>query len=770
MPVDHPAYQEEQSHLEQTLQRIDEEQRFLIGRNQDLEKEVSRTAGDPVLYNIFHSSRVNLAYNQEQLENFELIRDQAYFARLDFREAGTDETESIYLGKVGFISRQNGDVVIVDWREPVATLYYGGTEGQMEYAAPGGLIRCEVELKRQFELAGAVIKRIFDTRLAEVLQSGGDGIPRDDLLLSRLEKQADRRLRDIVSTIQKEQNSIIRAGIERPIIVQGVAGSGKTTVALHRLAYLLYRYREILTPENVLIIAPNRIFLTYISDVLPSLGVKDVTQTTLQELFMNVVGRALKVAPVLSKFYLFLEQDRSIYTQVAADLARRCSAVKGSVAFKELLDQMAQAAVRAALPAKPLMLDGVLLVDTKGLWERYNQESPNLPPADRLAVIKRSISKLVERHIAERLKECQQRFEQELEKLRKARGYGSKEMLMIYKQREEELAAIQSGSKAALESFLSGFGEMDALTIYRTVLSDAKLLQQLGSRWFAPEDLACTAIFSRQLFQQGLVEPEDLGPLAYLRIKLNGVAKQHRFQHIVIDEGQDLNALELSVLKDLMGHSSFTVVGDVSQSIQPGRGVHDWQEITQGSFSSDQCRMANLSLSYRTTAEIVLFANEVLRTRHFTGDMAKPVLRTGSLPYLQGFPDQNALLNAIISTVRSLQGEGMQTVALVTRTAEQGRLLHGQLRSKGLTARLTEQDSDQYEGGLLVIPAYLAKGLEFDAVIVCDAGGESFRDGELDAKMLYVTLTRAMHKLYVFYSGALTPLLSSCPPELWQSL
>lgn len=765
----HPAYQEEARHLRETLQRIDDEQRFLLLRNQDLDKELDRTAGDPVLYSTFNAARMNIAYNREQMENLEQVKEQAYFARLDFSERGAED-ETIYLGRLGFISRETGDVVVVDWREPIATLYYGGTEGEMSYEAPGGVIECQVSLKRQLEVERDVLRRLFDARLAQMAQGEDLALPRDELLLSRLGQQADKRLRDIVSTIQKEQNVIIRAGMERPLVVQGVAGSGKTTVALHRLAYLLYRYRDSLAPENVLIIAPNRVFLTYISEVLPSLGVHDVTQSTLQEYLQSVIARDLRVLPLSQKFVLFLDQADNAYLDATRELASQCSSLKGDLRFREVLDNLVEAAVRAALPQEAFRLWENNVASPAQLWQRFLDEGNVSPPVQRLEAVRRHVTRLADDRLTLALKQCEADYERRMSDLRQGRARGSKEMLQLYQQRQDDLQRLKTEQQAGLSAYLQLFGQLDPLAIYQALISDAGVLRQVAGKLFPRRTLEAVAMLSAELMQRGLIEPEDLAPLAYLRLRLHGVSKHARFQHVVIDEGQDLNPLEMLVLKLVSGHNSFTVVGDVSQSIQPGRGVHDWRQITGGSFAGSECRSYELSLSYRTTAEIVLFANQVLQSRHFGGQLAQPVMRSGALPYLGPVSDSLAQADSVARIIRGVLERGLRTVAVVTRTAAQAKEAHALLLARGLQPWLMQSDSDEYEGGILVMPAYLTKGLEFDVTIIYDAGSQQYGDQELDAKLLYVALTRAMHELYVLYQGDISPLLARVDDQLFQPL
>jgi DNA helicase-2/ATP-dependent DNA helicase PcrA len=757
--VNHPAYAQEKHHLQHTLERLDRTEKRLKNLAATLVKEANIAVRSEAMEANAKALEIAVEMKMEQLKKLPLIRQQCYFARLDFRENTSEESETIYLGRIGLTEiEEQVDVVIVDWREPIANLYYGGTEGLMAYEAPAGLIECEVYLKRQLDIEEDLIKRIVDTRLAEIL-STGEGLPRDELLLHRLGQSSDRRLRDIVATIQKEQNQIIRAGVAKPLIVQGVAGSGKTTVALHRLAYLLYRYKDTLTPDDILIIAPNRIFLTYISEVLPSLGVTDASQTTLAEYLQIVYGKSLAVLPLAHKLAFFLENSENVYMEGVRDTLSRASMVKGSLSFLRILDRLVEVAGLAALPNKPFSLGNQELLSVGDLKGRFVQDYAMYPPEKRLEEVKRSLRRLADKHRDDALRAATERYEQLFSKARRSHGTGSRELLSLYKEREEALASISEKSQAELESYLNRFRSLDPLSLYRDLLCDQSLLEQIGQAYFSREDLHAVTRAAQQAFGRGAVEQEDLAPLAYLRFKLSGVSGKLQFKHLIIDEGQDLNPLEVAVLRAISGHDSFTIVGDVNQSIVPSKGIHDWKAFREGSFAGSQCSMAQLTLSYRTTTEIVEFANSIMQSRHFTG-LAKAVERSGEVPSVTRCRSRDDLTQHIGQTLTTLLGDEMKNIAVITRTVDEARSLHAALTSLGHALALTITDADEYEGGLQVMPAHLTKGLEFDAVIVCNANEENYRDTELDAKLLYVSVTRAMHRLYVFYTGKITSLLA----------
>lgn len=761
--IDHPAYVEEQQKLLETLQRTDRETRFLRSRNQDLELEIARTAGDHQLYNTFHAARMGVAFNTEQLANLKLIKEQAYFARLDFTERMIGEAETIYLGKLGLISRENAEVVIVDWREPIATLYYGGTEGTTIYESPEGEVECEVHLKRQMEIERDVIKRLVDAQISAAVHGDSTGVPTDEFLLTRLGQQSDRRLKDIVSTIQKEQNAIIRAPLDSPLVVQGVAGSGKTTVALHRLAYLLYRYQDRLKPADVLVIAPNRVFLTYISDVLPGLGVHDVAQSTLTEYLQNVYGRPLNILSRKGSYTV----GHDPYARILYEAKVSATRVKGSTELKSLLEQAANMAGAAALPNEPLTLLGKIVLSQAEIKRQYAADNSRIPPLKRLDELRRTVLRLKEKRVEEARKEVAERYERQLEALRRQRAQGTTSVLKVYQEREVELARIQPQADEEASAYLDQINSPDVLEIYRAIITDPEVLQKGMAKAFSTEALIATAFLSRAVLSSGKVEEEDLAPLAYLRLRLCGVSEKLRFKHLVIDEGQDLTAMELLVLAELADHDSFTIVGDKSQSILPGRGLRDWRDT--GHVFSTPAQRATLSLSYRTTAEIVLFSNEVLRHSLLASQVAEPVLRSGELPYLRHFTDHDEQVAVIHEAISTTCAE-YRNIAVITRNLAEAEGLHRGLTSAGLSCHLLRDDDDDYEAGVKVIPVQLAKGLEFDAVIVANASIADYPEQELDAKLLYVALTRPMHRLYVLYSGALTPILTNMNKSLYQIL
>ena len=348
----------------------------------------SKGAYDPEIEII----KKSVDFLSKELDKFKEAYDKPYFARIDFREYRKD-FESFYIGKCGLGDMMEGEEKVIDWRAPLADLYYSGTQGEAYYRAPMGVIEGELSLKRKFLFDDDHnLKECFDEGINEIiLKSGldeeGDGLI-DEFLRINLENSTGTKLKDVVATIQKEQNDIIRAPKNSPLIIQGSAGSGKTTVALHRLAYLLYRYKGNITGEDILVIAPNKIFLDYISEVLPNLGVEKVEQKTFEELALKKLGIKGKVITKDKKLVEILENDLEKNKYIMSD-----SKIKGSILFKEMLDRYIQVLEREDSNIDNIKVCGYSIFDSKEIKRLFLKDLIKYPVNKRKDEIKNYFSK-----------------------------------------------------------------------------------------------------------------------------------------------------------------------------------------------------------------------------------------------------------------------------------------------------------------------------------------------------------------------------------------
>lgn len=742
MAIRHPDYEREQKRLDETVSAIEREIEML-------REEVREVTDDYVKQVVAYQKAKELRYLEDQ------GKDKPYFGRVDFLKDETYELDIVYIGKRGIVRSDTFDALVVDWRAPIAGLYYSGESKDAFYRTDKGIVRGEVRLKRNFAIEKGKITGIYDGAVKETihremghpdefLQEGFI----DEFLAANLNQTNDSRLKDIVATIQSEQNDIIRADKDRPIVVQGVAGSGKTTIALHRLSYLIYNYQDSMMSKKFMVFAPNRLFLNYISDVLPELGVDDVQQAT----FLDWAAKLVK--PLLPKGWritdpqkllrLFFEegQDRR-----EREMTQNRLRFKGSLACKAALDSYLRYLAETEIPFKKLSFvysrtQQVFSISGETIRELFTGQFGHLPYRKRLEALRKHLK--------------QEMNKQLFAHLRTMRIDLDKQGLTKFERMMEQI----------LEKYLSSFPQVDVFAAYRKLITDETLLRHLAPDDVEENVIADVCRSSAALFAEERIEPEDVAPLLYLRHLVDGLEQAEQFDHTVVDEAQDLSALEIAVIALVTKRQSLTVVGDIAQGIHAYRGLQSWDELTGGVFGQPPAAYYTLAQSYRSTIEIMRCANEVLRRIRLPEPvMAKPVLRHGEKPKMLSYAAPAEKWEQTARLVRELQEEGFQTVAIVARTAEESKQAYKALRGAISELVLLGSKDSRFPGGVTVMPAYLTKGLQFDAVILLDV--ERYTDSEWDAKLLYVAMTRPVHRLLMLHeAGRMTPLLRDVPDEL----
>ncbi|MVP02394.1 HelD family protein [Paenibacillus lutrae] len=714
MDKNQSAYQEEQNRLNGLLQKVD--------------RRLEELRAIPVYRGPDFTEQALEAVRESSRKSLSQASDEPYFGRLDFHPDDKDGAAPLYIGKFGVDDEEGGEPLVIDWRAPVASMFYSFTGGEEKasYDSPEGMVEGLVYLKRNLVIRKQILQRVVDTfeRDSDLLSSAGG----DEFLLYRLGENKDNKLRDIVSTIQAEQDRIIRSAKNAALIIQGVAGSGKTTVALHRLAFLLYQYRDQVKAENMIIFAPNRMFLDYISGVLPELGVGHIRQTTFSDWAFELTGLAAELADP--------GEESAVWFAVGPKRPELNDQVsgrwKGSRAFMNLLGDCFLKYESSCLPeADFLPWDGKRL-SSEMIRTWYSDEYKHLPPAKRrervVARIKRWLG-------------------MELDKLWDA------------KQKKER----KTKSAQRLKTFLKAWPEPDALSFYKNVFDP-----KADVSWFTEEQRnqipPALVKETLALLKRKKVRTEDLPALVYIHSALYGIESAERFDHVVIDEAQDASPFQIAVLDNYTRQHSFTILGDLSQGIHAYRGTTDWAEFTS-LFGEGETAYFELERSYRSTMEIIRFANHVLTTGVGTGLLAEPVFRSGErVKVLQTGKEHRA--EFLRDAISHLLQQSYDTVAVITRTEDAAAILHGALQALGIEASRITADQKQYAGGISVVPVYLTKGLEFDAALLVDADAEHYGANVQDAKLLYVGCTRALHELWVLYSGEASPLVCTDDPEI----
>ena len=658
-------------------------------------------------------------------------RHQAYFAHLDFvPEGGQPETH--YIGRWGVVKMPEMDIRVVDWRSPIANLYYSGQIGPMDYEAPDGRVKGELTLKRMLT--------VHDRRLEGIFDSGV--VSQDAYLQGVLGAVTSDRLREIVTTIQAEQNQVIRFPFRENLIVQGVAGSGKTTIALHRIAYLLYAQRETLRPEQMMILAPNPLFLSYISQVLPDLGVERVRQTTFADLCMGWMG---KNAPKLQLSEGM--EDKLTATPQAREALGQVLRRKGSPDMKARLERWLDGLQETILPPEGLSFGGAVLMSAGELREVFLQQLRPWPLVKRIDELKKVVARRMNRACETMKERLQQMAQSRLEQLLATMPDGEERRARVRKllaSREERLAEVDQRAKEYLKGFRALFPPLDLVSVYRDYLC-------------AQEDAQLQAA-TLPLLEKKRIRGEDLAAVCTICRALYGLPRETA-RHIVMDECQDFSPWQLLLLREVMPGAAFTLVGDLMQGIHEDEGIRGYDEWLEPVFGG-KVTVRTLVTSYRSTMEIMEAANTVAARHPVPGQtLAQPVLRHGARPTVRTFTTDAQRIAALTAQVEAWLREGYHTVALIEKTEAAAKKLLRALPAS-LNARLLRQDDANYAGGVLVLPAAMVKGLEFDCVALCNVNNAQFPEGDVFlARMLYVMMTRPLHALAAFATGEVSRLL-----------
>lgn len=720
------------------------------------------------------------AYNQEldinrklynivkkNIENYKESKDKPYFARIDFRERRKD-TESFYIGKIGLGDVQEGEEKVIDWRAPIADLYYSGTQGEAYYKAPSGVIDGDLKLKRKFLYnSNNDIEKYFDEGINEIILKAagnseeGESSLIDEFLKVNLEESTGKKLKEVVATIQKEQNEIIRADKSFPIIIQGSAGSGKTTVALHRLAYLMYRYNESLTNKDILVVAPNKIFLDYISEVLPNLGVDLVPQKTFEELAIESLKLKGKLITKDKKLIKILEANEE--EQEKIKYMKNASKLKGSLAFKEILDRYIKVLEKDDSSIEDITIKGYKLFDSKEIKRLFLKDLIKYPINKRKDEIKRYFEKKLGDKLFDVLEKVDFKYEYTIARTKKIiedEKERRREIIRIYDERDKEKESIKKDGKKEFNSYFEQWKGIDTKNIYINLFKDSETFNLVTSGKipsklyeFIKEEL----IYNNE---NNIIDCDDLAAMLYLQFKIDGIKESEMVKHIVVDEAQDYSPLQIEVISMKSLGKSLTIVGDIGQGIYSYRGIKDWNSIMTSIYENKGIYKA-LTQSYRSTVEIIEFANKVLRKQDNYPKPALPVLRHGDKPQISEFKTTKDFVMQLDEIVNDMISKNKKSIAIIGKTYKECKKIRDAVKKYSqYDFKLVKEEDKTLELDFIIIPSYLTKGLEFDCSIVYNLNSEIYKNVDMDKKLLYVVLTRALHYEYIFYNGNISELVN----------
>lgn len=622
----------------------------------------------------------------KRLKEFTILELSPYFGRVDFVESGYGE-DSIYIGRFGVTPTGEEEALVIDWRAPVAALFYENGIGEASYKAPSGSIKVDILKKRQYIIKKKKLLGLFDTAVDV----------KDDILQMMLSKNSEAKLTDIVMTIQKEQDNIIRQPRNKFVVVNGVAGSGKTTIALHRVAYLLYNFREILQ-DKVLILGPNSIFMEYIASVLPSLGEVGVNQQTYSSFAADILDLN-KNEVMSSKQYMerMLSNDDKFIKQII---------YKNSDKFIEHLDELVRRTDKDYHRFQDVVYSGKTAVTQAEIYKMYDEYYVQMPLFRRMKKIKRII----------------------YSKLRDERNNKVREINIEY---ESRLKLLNDEERNLQQNSIEFNRRLKIREAVKEVIDLKKKLT-----WLNNPDIK--QLYSEMMEDEVLYTVDDMTALLYLRISFEGFKLDYEIKHVVIDEAQDYSKLAFIVIKQLTKCNGMTIVGDSNQRLLPLKGelaIENMESVADVS----EVEYFKLTKSYRSTVEIMEYANKFLKR-----DLSVPVVRNGKPVDEFEVWDETQLKHKIMEIIDNYKQDENESIAVICRdlkaTEGLGKLL------KGYAAIIDKEDM-VYKGGVVIIPSYLAKGLEFDGVIIINEDNRIKED-----KAKYVMATRALHRLSVIHT------------------
>lgn len=638
-------------------------------------------------------------WTENRIAMLENLIKSPYFARIDFKYDGEDSFEKIYIGRSSLTNDNPYEMYVFDWRSPVASVFYRFAAGRAFYDAPVGRINGELGLKRQYEIKSGKLEYYFDADVQII----------DEFLRKMLSQNTSAKMKTIVETIQMEQDIVIRDMENDLMMVQGVAGSGKTSIALHRAAYLMYQgLSSRLSSNNIMIISPNPLFERYISSVLPELGEDNINSVVFEDFLSEILDNKS-----IQSRNRFLEQ--LISNGSYRDIMKTAIEFKTSGVFMEILNRFIEHLPVSQIEFDDISYSGNSIATKVELKEKIISGRKNTPLGVKL--------KQLEDFILEAAKE--------LHKL-----HGNR-------------AEYQRVKKVA-----QNLTKLDLITLYGNLFNNEDYFYSLAGGLSLPHNISDIIRFTRENLFANTLSYDDAAVLAYMKIKINGSGDYKHIKQVVIDEAQDYYPLHFELFNLLFTSAKYTVLGDVNQTLEKREDLTLYEQIA-AILNKQKSTLVTMDKSFRCTNEILRFSSRFIP--HESG--IKSFNREGREPEIYVAQDNASLYSMIADEAASCLEEGYHSVGLICKTERNARDLFAHLRDK-IEVQLIKFESSQDLRGIFIIPVYMSKGLEFDAVLVCDADSGNYRSEE-DKNLLYVSCTRALHRLNLFCLGEISPLLRS---------
>lgn len=619
-----------------------------------------------------------------------------YFARIDFKFDDEDEFEKIYIGRSSLRKNSYQEMYVYDWRSPIASVFYRFMTGEAFYDAPCGRVTGELNLKRQYEIKNGTLEYFFDSDVQIV----------DEFLRQLLSQNTTAKMKAIVETIQHEQDVVIRDMENDLLMVQGVAGSGKTSIALHRAAYLMYQGLQTkLSANNIMIISPNSIFEQYISNVLPELGEDNV----ISSVFEDILSELLNGRKIQSRND-FLEN--LIVNSKYKEISRNSIEFKTSSFFREILDQFLIDIPRQWIEFEDVYYEGKCVVSRQILKDKILGR-PETPLGIKLEQL--------EDYILEQI-------------FGTGKGRGHKEEKNLIKQEIQK------------------FIKIDIVELYKILFSNEAYFYSLLQNSNLSQGIKSIWEYTRENLEADRLYYDDAIAIAYLYLKIYGTNKYKNIKQVVIDEAQDYYPLQYEIFNLLFSNAKFTILGDMKQTLAKKEDISFYEQI-QKILNKKKSSLIMLDKSFRCTNEILNFSLKFIEQ----SSQIKSFNRNGDSPKVYIADNSEIFIDEIVKEIKLCQEKGFQSICLICKTEKNSTYLFNKIKHK-LDIQLIKNGSVSDLQGVFILPVYMSKGLEFDTVLICDADSQNYHD-EDDKNLLYVACTRALHKLSLFCENEVSPLI-----------
>lgn len=693
--------------------------------NRDMWENASHSADDfdgaaqlSQFYQPLASNTFAIESSAKKIQLLERLLQSAYFARIDFCSAAKEQYEKVYIGRGTLFNDQEKGIIIYDWRSPIASLFYRFETGNAYYDAPGGRIAGDIGLKRQYEIKKGVFEYFFD---ADVQIA-------DEFLRKMLSGNTSSKMKTIVETIQKDQDIAIRDVTHDLLMVQGIAGSGKTSIALHRVAYLKYQgLSSRLKSSDIIILSPNTLFEQYISNVLPELGEDEVKSVV----FDDLVTDSLPDKPAFQSRYNQTEMLISCTSSTTKALKKQSMEFKMSRAFVRILNRYAESLPTSHIVFPDIEYDGKTVFTGPYLKDRVLQMNGSISLAVKLSHLRQHIFNEIHEMRKDRMPKL----------LRQARE--DPEHPFDWEEYARELSIEES---TLLSQKVDEFIKLDSIALYKKLINTDALLLSLSAETELPNNIEEILSYSRKQLADSTLQNEDALAVAYLQLLIGTNDTYRNIRQVVVDEAQDYYDLHFEILKRLFPNARCTILGDINQTIEKQENMSLYERITDILQPNSSCLMV-MNKSFRCTKEILSFSMQFLDD----GTLFESFNRNGDIPQVIKADSIDLLDGKIIEEAVYSKNQGYQSIGIICKDAQESESLYSRLKDR-LGLHLVHLGENLNTAGVFIIPITMSKGLEFDSVLIYGVNKESYHSAD-DKKLLYIASTRALHRLNLFYTG-----------------